>query len=351
MFFQPQTVHIGLDIGDRSLKAIQLKKTLNGHLEISAVGNIHVPEGVFDEGSIKQPEKLSGLFKELFAKPVYGKFITNNVVACLPETKTFIMMIEIPPMSEVERPQAIKWEAEHHIPVPIDDTYWDWQAMSLTDSNAHTPILLGVAPKDITHSYTDALANAKLAPVALEIEAVAIIRSLISNNLVNNPAATMIVDIGGTRTSLMVFDKGSIQFSVSLPVSGRKITETIAKTLNISETEAEQAKKLCGFDKNKCSGAITSILQPIVDELIARVRESQVFYRDHFPNGSKIGQVILCGGGANFKKISDIFAEALQLPVTIGDPTVNLDKSALHIPNEEIVGYTTAIGLALRGHQ
>ena len=149
----------------------------------------------------------------------------------------------------------------------------------------------------------------------------------------------------------MVFDKGSIQFSVSLPISGRKITETIAKTLNISEVEAEKAKKICGFDNDKCDGAITSILQPIVDELITRVRESQIFYRDHFPNGSKIGQVILCGGGANFKKINHIFADTLQLPVTIGDPSVNLDKATLHIPEEEIVGYTTAIGLALRGHQ
>ncbi len=351
MFFQPQTVHIGLDIGDRSLKAIQLKKTLSGHLEISAVSSIGVAEGVFDEGNIKEPAKLTEALKQLFAKPSYGKFVTNNVVACLPETKTFIMMIDIPPMSEVERPQAIKWEAEHHIPVPIDDTYWDWQAMPSANNNAHIPILLGVAPKDISHSYTDVLADAKLTPLALEIEAVAIIRSLISNELNNSPQATMVIDIGGTRTSLMVFDKGSIQFSVSLPISGRRITQTVAKTLNISEAEAEKAKKICGFDKDKCDGAIVSILQPIVDELITRVRESQIFYRDHFPNGSKIGQVILCGGGANFKKINDIFAAALQLPISLGNPTVNLDKTALHIPPEEIVGYTTAIGLALRGQQ
>lgn len=348
MFFQPQTSHIGLDIGDRSLKAIQLKKTIKGKLIINAVSSISMPEGIFDDGNIKQPDKFIEAVKQLLSHPSFGRFITNNVVACLPETKTFIMMIDVPPMSEEEKPQAIKWEAEHHIPVPIDETYWDWQTMPNTTSSSHTPILLGVVPKDISNSYSDALLSAKLTPLALEIEAISIVRSLIGPKLAQSDTATMIVDIGGTRTSLIVFDKGTIQFTVSLPISGRRITQTIAETLNISEAEAEQAKKVCGFDKDKCEGAITNILQPIINELVNRVQESQIFYRDHFPNGSKITQVILCGGGANFKKISEIFSQALSLPITLGDPTVNLDKNNIPIPTEAVVSYTTAIGLALK---
>ncbi len=350
MFFQPQQDSIGLDISDRSLKAVQLKRTLNNAIGLQGISRVDLPAGVFEDGELKQPETLTKAFAELLARPLQGSFTTSYVCACLPETKTFIKMIDIPPMSESEIAQAVKWEAEHHIPIPIDDTYWDWQQVDKPQNpNERLPVLLGVVPKQIVDSYTSVVNQSRLVPLAMEVEAVAIARALLPPDHVQASAgATMIIDIGATRTSLMVVDRDVLQFTVSLPLSGRKITETIATALKLTEDQAERAKIVCGLDPKKCHGAMAEILRENMDELVRRIRDAVVFYREHFPKGQTVNEVVLCGGGSNFKQIDKHLNAKLELPVRRGNPWLNLDPSPAPLKPNDLISYTTAIGLALR---
>ncbi|MDP3986329.1 MAG: type IV pilus assembly protein PilM [Candidatus Veblenbacteria bacterium] len=350
MLFQPQQTSIGLDISDRSLKAVQFKRNLKGGLSPQAFSECELPAGIFDDGELKQPELLARALGELLGNPKFGTFNTTYVTASLPETKTFIKMIDIPPMPTEEIKQAVKWEAEHHIPIPIEDTYWDWQQIGTPAANARLPVLLAVVPKNIVDSYTQAITQAKLVPLALEVEAVPIARSLLplTTTEPKGTASTMIIDVGATRTSLMVIDLGTIQFTVSLPISGRRITETIASALKLTETQAEKAKLICGLDPKKCHGAMGEILHQTMDELVNRIRESIVFYREHFPQGNQIGNIVLCGGGANFKLIDKYLGDKLQLPVERGNPWQHLEPTPVPLKPNELISYTTAIGLALR---
>lgn len=349
MLFKHQQASIGLDISDRSIKAVQLKRNLKNKLELQGLSSIELPSSVFNEGELKDSAALTNALSVLLTKPKIGYFNTTYITACLPETKTFIKMIDIPPMSDSEMKQAVKWEAEHHIPIPIDDTYWDWQKIGNNNSNSRLPVLLAVVPKNIVDSYTKAIMDAKLIPLALEVEAVPIIRSLHhSSNKENEAAATMVIDIGATRTSLIVIDLNTIQFTVSLPISGRDVTDTIANSLKLTEEQAEKAKIICGLDPKKCHGAMGEILHQMMDDLINRINESISFYREHFPKGNKIGEIILCGGGSNFKQIDKYLSDNLKLAVTRGNPWLNLDPNRCPLKPAEAVTYATAIGLALR---
>lgn len=222
MLFEPQQEYLGLDISDRSIKAVQFKHTILNRLALAAIAQADLPPGVLVEGELKQPAPFVQALGALLTKPRFGHFTTTYTVASLPETKTFIKMIDVPKMSEAELPQAIRWEAEHHIPIPIDETYWDWQAIGRPGkANARQPVLLGVAPRATVDSINQVLLESRLVPAALEIEAVAIARSLLP--LPDGSAdASMIIDFGGERTSLIVFDQGTIQFTVSVPISSQQ---------------------------------------------------------------------------------------------------------------------------------
>ena len=348
MLFEPHWEYIGLDISDRSLKAVQLKRTFNGRLGLRGMGQLELPAGIFADGELKNTEGFTEALHRLLSRAQVGKFTTTYLVASLPEPKTFIKLIDVPPMSPAEIPQAIRWEAEHHIPIPIEETYWDWQQVGLPLGNARLPILLGVAPKTIVDSYTAALSSAGLIPTAFEIEATAITRCLFPLKETNVNQATIIIDIGATRTGLTLFDQKTIQFTVSLPISGRKITETIAASLSLSDAEAEQAKILCGLDPKKCRGAMATILKQVMDNLLQHIREAIVFYQEHFPGGQPVHQIMLCGGGSNFKGIDQYLTENLKLPVQLGNPWLNLEPARAPLKPAELLSYTTAIGLALR---
>lgn len=347
MLFEPHQEYFGLDISDRSLKAVQLKRTLRGKLEVTALSRLNLPEGLFNNGQIIKPTEVIEALKKLIIQPEYGKFTTLCVAVSLPETKTFIKMIDIPPMETSEMPTAVKWEAEHHIPIPIDETYWDFQVIDQPAApNSRLPILLCVAPQNDVNNYTEVLTKAELIPVSLEIEAAAITRSLLPPQ--PTEIANIIIDIGANRTGLIVCDRGIVLFTVSLPLSGQTITNTIADTLKITTDQAEKAKIVCGLDPSTCHGAIGEILHTVMTELISRIHDSLNYYQEHFSNHQPINEIILCGGGANFKMIDTYLSKALNLPVRRGNPWLNINNHPQTIPDEESIGLTSAIGLALR---
>lgn len=154
----------------------------------------------------------------------------------------------------------------------VEEVYFDWQVISSNKNGLK--VLTGVAPKNIVDSYVNVLRQCNLIPLVLEIEAAAIARALITES---DNKAKMIIDIGATRTGLIVYDYNTVQFAVSLPISGEKITQEISQTLNLDLRKAEKAKMVCGLDENKCQGALRKILFNTMDNLIEEIQKRWIF--------------------------------------------------------------------------
>ena len=71
---------------------------------------------------------------------------------------------------------------------------------------------------------------------------------------------------------------------------------------------------------------------------------------DHLPiEKRKIKKIILTGRGANLKGLKEYLSQRLKLEVEIAHPLSNIQDSPISL--QESLGYSTAIGLALRGFQ
>jgi type IV pilus assembly protein PilM len=365
---------IGLDISDLSLKLIQLKK-VRDKIRIQALNKVDLPAGYFDNGEIKNQQGIIKSIEKLLGDAKYGKISGNEIIACLPETKTFIKLIEVPRISGNIN-QIIESELEKHIPMPINEIYYDWQLIE--DHPEKQLILIGAASRKIVNSYTELLDKAKLSIVALEIEPVALSRSLLAEENPNFKGQSTknygIIDIGANRSNLTLYSRNAILFSFSIPLSGRNITERIAKSLNIEETQAEKAKIICGLDENKAQGIIKNLLYEMIKNLVGKIKEAIIFYETHFPGRGPIDEFLICGGGANIKNIEKIISDYISIKVSRGNVFINLDKdqekiqqffSETHaleknngitnskgknkIIQDSSSNYATAIGLALRG--
>jgi len=337
----------GLDISDRALRLVKLAK--NGKkITLISFNEIAVPPGVIINGDLMKADILTDLVKELIKSTNGKKIKYDNMIAVLPETRTFIKVINLPAAkSEPELIDSIFNEIKNHIPLTPEEIYMDWQIIS--DNQTQLKVLIGAAPKIVADSYYDALSRTGYAPYVMEIEASAISRCLIAEK---DRRPKIIIDFGANRTGLIIFDNNVPQFTVSLPISGNKITETIAKTLQLDATKAEEAKILCGLDTDKCEGAIKKILMAPIDSLAREIKKAMAFYQDNFANASPIAEIILCGGGANFAKIDKVLSEKLKIPVTIGNPLTNiLLPKKFNLSASKLLSYTTAIGLALRTFQ
>lgn len=340
----------GLDFSDLKLRLVQLKKS-GRKIKLHCFGEIAVPSGVMIEGEIKNEKALADLIKKLLHSTIGGKVLSPYVIASLPERKTFVKVIETQKLPAEEMAGAIKWEAQQHIPMVIDDVYLDWQVMASKDEKAvkKVNVLVGASPKIISDSYVKILKAAGLTPLVLETESAAIVRSIIEENSTDQ-SAQIIIDMGASRTGLIIYDRQILQFTTTLNVSGWQMTNQIAKRLNLSTDQAEKAKIICGLDEKKGKGVVKNILDPLVNQLAERILETIIFYKTHNLQGHEIKKILLCGGVSQTKGLSSIIGKKLNLPVAMANPWVNINK----IKNKSILSpakylsYTTAIGLALR---
>jgi Tfp pilus assembly PilM family ATPase len=401
--FNPLSHAFGLDIGDESFKLIQVTKRGAGKASpyfLTAWGSVTVPNGVMDNGEITDLDGAIELLKRLL-KETKGHLRGRTAVASLPEAKTFVKVIRVRAnVDDATLKTEVVKEVEENIPLPIDEIYFDWQkipmpkpedvaalvaqetSMDDEDDDEATPpnapetpaapptpadavpaptpapaappaepqqlVLIAAAPRELVDKYTALLEGAGLIPAALELEGMAVTRAIVPDAKMEKVRLAML-DIGATRSSLIIYDENTLQISIGIPISGNQITRVVSEKLAISTEEAEKMKIECGLDVQLCEDKMWNLLLPFIDEMSERIRNALRFYRIGFETGKHIDRVYLCGGGAYFKEIDTVLSRKLGIKVRRGNALVNLNpKLPKGFAIEGGLSYTTAIGLALR---
>ncbi|MBI5731763.1 MAG: type IV pilus assembly protein PilM [Candidatus Magasanikbacteria bacterium] len=355
MLINPFQGAYGLDLGDRSVKIVQLRRKRknwrsNGYI-LTHASHLELPEGLIDNGEIQKPEEVIQLLKKHLAKKECRAVAKIPWAAvCLPETKTYIQLIKIAAENHKMLKEMVGEAAPSHIPFETKDVYFDFEEiLEKNVQKGERAVLLAAAPKNIVDSYTYLLNIAGLVPLAFEVEATAIVRAVINRRKDLSKEARGILDLGATRSSFIIFDQGVIQFSLSLPISGIKITNKIQEALRLEYAEAEKLKKECGLERDKNGGKLRKVLEEILEDLSQKLFRAIQFYKIHFPDHNPLTGIRLCGGGANLPALENFLSARLKLKIRKANPWVNLfSKNYPPLPLDESLTYATAVGLALR---
>jgi len=352
-FLELEPESFGLDISDLSLKVARLKKK-GSFFRLASWGEIELKKGIIEGGEIKDQQALIRQIKKITEKTKGEKLNTKNVIASLPEKKAFLQIIEMPKMDLKELKQSVPFEAENHIPLPIEKAYLDFQLISNINSAQKLNrfyVLIVAVPKDIADSYLFCLKRAGLKTQALEVESQSIVRAAVKKETSLDPI--LIVDFGRTVTSLIIFLKSSLQFTSSISINSENFTEAIAQKLKLDFKEAEMLKIKYGLKKTKTKEGrrVAESISPVLGNLIGEVKKYVNYYQTH--KKRKIKKVVLCGRGSNLIGFSEFFSSELKIPAEIANPWINILPEPLReVPGlsyKESLGYTTALGLALRG--
>lgn len=281
----------GLDISDLFLRVAHLKKT-GRFFKLISWGKIGVEKGVIEDGEIKDENALAQTIKKGIAKLSGKQLDTENVIACLPENKAFFQIIRTSKTDLNEIKKAILFEAENYIPLPLENSYLDFEVNGASD------VSIVALSRNIIDPYVLTLKRAGLNLLALEAESQSISRALIKNNF--SKETVLIIDFKENAASFIIFSGNSIRFTFSISLISEK-------------------------------------------ELSLEIKKYIDYYNSH--NEQAVKKIILCG--------AEIISPTTKIPVEIGDPWVNilpqLFKEIPPISREESVSYTTALGLALRG--
>lgn len=350
----PFTDAFGLDIGDLSIKLLQLERRTAFHKQpmfvVKNSRSVNLPPGYIVNGELQQPEMVRKKLLQLLGKDGQQKPIHSPwVIADLPEPKTFLKLIEIEtPPAQVTADDAT-FHARRHLPYDIEETYMDWCVVNLNDKRARVAqVLIGAAPKVIADSYTYLMHSVGLTPIAMEIEAIAIARAMITLNKNYDGEARAILDLGATRSSLIIYDRGSIQFTTTLNFSGELITMALMQELKMDYEQAEKLKIQNGLIYDKQHPNYLKTLNTMVSGLTDEIKTTLNFYKEHFSNTNPVTHITMCGGISNLKDIDNFISRKLKISAHPGHPWKNLFNSKFsEQDNLEARGMASAIGLAL----
>ena len=348
-FFGAQS-YLGVDIGTTSIKIIEIssgknRPKIDNYGILESYGHLERLNDAIQTASLKIMEKETAELLKLLLKQL--KIKSKEVIASIPAFSAFITLLEIPEMPEADMVKTMSFQISQHIPLPVQEVAIEWLKVgSREDESGFTKqqILVISVPNELISRYQTVFKLAGLKLKALEVESLSLARALGDNN----PAPSLLVDIGGRSTNISVVEKGFLKYNDHTDFAGASLTQSISSGLNINVRRAEELKKQRGLLGGGAEFELSTLAFPFLDVIINEVKRVKVIYEKN--QGIKVERVLLAGGGANLLGIEKYFEEQINLPVAIGNPFWKLEYPAKIEPMIKELGpnFAVAIGLGMK---
>lgn len=325
----------GIEIGSRTLRLVELELARTGPKLINW-GVVAVPEGTTQGGAITNPAAIAPFLERLVGESRRRKLHGPARVA-LPEQQTFLKLIGVPVDRDGSLADAVRFEAGQHIPFAPEEIVLDWHEMARAKGTA--TVLVAAAPRALVEGTVAALDAAGIPVELLEIESLATARALLEPSARRSSAPRILADLGDQRTTLVVYDRGAVPFTATLPFAQSALTRRLSADLGISPEDAEKAKRLFGLDPHRGKGVVRTTILPLLQELVEGVQRTATYYAEHDPLGRPVEVLLLTGGGSLLPGIAPFLGHALKLRTRAAELPASLHQLG--------PSYATAVGLAL----
>jgi len=292
---------IGLDIGSAAIKAVKIR---------SSNGNFELVDLITENSS---PDPVAALRKIKDAKGIEGVNIS------LSGALTVIRYVVFPRMNPQELKQALKFEAQKHIPFAVSEANLDAFILKNDLADNKMLILLAAAKKEFVNQRLRLLTDSGLKANLIDLDSLALFNCFNFNYTkedLKEHKTLALLNIGSEISSLNIADDG-------IPRLSRDIHFGI--------------------------GNMAAKAEGLLNSLANEIRVSFDFFESQ--NASTVSRIFLSGGGTGFPGLKEGLASLLGIEVEIWDPFKKINIAGTLDANkirEASGSLAVALGLALR---
>ncbi len=335
---------IGLDIGSRYLKVAQVDAGKDGY-ELSLFSMLPVERDVIGDGLVLNKAKLVDSLKALMSQAGIKK--AEAVIGLSGHSAVITKVIKVPLITEEELGLNIKYEAEQYIPFDIKDVNIDFEILGPdSEEEGMMDVMLVAVKKSVMSDYVDAVQQAGLTPVVVDVDSFAIGNVYEVNYGVPDKKNIALVNIGASKTNISILRKGLPVFMRDTAIGSNYHTEALERTLNISKEAAERVKLGEAVEGISMDSA-REIINGASDEIYAEIYRSFEYFRSSVGD-EDINGIVLSGGAALISGFAHLMSERLGIPVEVADVLKKIRKSERLAVNEIAPITAVAVGLAMR---
>ena len=343
---------VGLDVGTENVRAVVA--TVGKEGEISVVGynegpNAGMRKGVVANltGPAESIDKMLGEVERMSGFEVNSAYVSINGAHVMSVKATGMIAVG-PEDHEINEDDLIRVEQASVVGrVPANRDILDVLPLTYTlDGQAGIKDPLGMTGSRLE---LEASVISALAPNAVNLRKATEGAKVVADKLVPSVVAAgtavltekqkengvAVVDLGGSTTSVAIYEEGDLQYVGVIPVGAHNITNDLAIVLQIEPELAEDIKRRFvakGIDEEVTGeiiirkgreemifarAEINEIVEARLAEIFENVRKELKIakYDRRLPEG-----IVLVGGGAKLKDIEIFAKEILETSVKVGVP-------------------------------
>jgi type IV pilus assembly protein PilM len=337
---------IGIDIGARSIKLVQFTGDRSRLVDAARVDMPPLSENAKPE---EQAQRVADGLRRGFKD---RDFRGRDVVCCLGDRQLFLQSLRVAKQSGPQLDRLVAQEVAGRLPFGIDQAeirFLEAADVRQGDQTLREVIVFAVQRAILQHSLA-ILEQARLRPVAVDVEPAALVRSYSAQFRRDDDrqARALLVHVGYTRTAAIVAHADELLFVKYIDVGGQQFDLAVGRHLKMDLHEATALRKHNGDRRadlqdpevaRSIADAIRPVLERLISELAMCVRYHSVTFR-----GQPIVRLVVSGGEATPVLVESL-AKHLDMKAELSDPFRTLPT----IPNLGRKGqWDVAAGLALR---
>lgn len=236
----------------------------------------------------------------------------------------FTRFVKLPMLDGDDLEQLVAFEAQQHVPFPLDEVAWDWQLLEA--SGVEREVVIVAIKSDALDELNDCVRSSGLATGSVDSSPMALANAF-KYNYGESEDTTLLIDVGA-KTSNLIYLEGKRVFIRSIAIGGGSVTGAIAKEYGVTYNEAESQKLANGLvaldtrhtsEMDELTGALSACIRTSLNRMPSQIAQTTNFYRSQQGGGAP-ARVYIAGGGSNLKCIGDFFVEKLRLPVEFFNP-------------------------------
>jgi type IV pilus assembly protein PilM len=351
---KPKSV-VGLDIEAGSIAASEVH--VNGSVQVAKTGVAPLEAGVFREGEVTDPAALVDALKRLFSAHKLSKSVRLGVANQRVAVRT-LRMPWIEDESELET--AIRFQAQDHIPMPLEHAVLDFQVVNRAiaeGGDRHMDVVAVAARRDMVESMLVALQGAGLKPVGIDLSAFAMIRALARRQARTGQGAepggetepaTLYCNLGDV-TNLAVARGSNCLFTRISSFGVEGIAQRLAERTGLTLEHARQWISHVGLERpvEELEGdpeTVTATREALAEgcaKLADELRLSLEFYGTQ-EGAAAVEGVVACGPGSTITGLAQRLERDLGLRFEVGRPS-----ELAHLEDAAAARLTLSYGLAL----
>ncbi|HLI44394.1 MAG TPA: type IV pilus assembly protein PilM [Acidimicrobiales bacterium] len=338
---------IGLEVSNSAVRIAEVS-VAGGRSKLLNLGQVRLPARSVVDGAVVDVAAVASAIERCVKE---GGFTIKEVHLGVSGLRAITRELDMPQVPDSELDSAVRLQALDVIPFPADKTLMSARPLEDVTSAEGTPmrrVLLAAAHRDLVEPLLEAVNQAGLTPVSVDLGSSALVRALYDPS-VPSSGPEAIVSIGSGLTTIVVHEDGVPHFVRTIAEGGDTITAAIAGALDLPIDDAESTKRNLDQTGPHIRAAAAAAAEAAAS-LVAEIRSSVEYYST-LPGRRDVRRVTLTGGGSRLAGFAERLQQQSRAEVVIGSALARLDTGALNLGPDDIMRrdalVATVIGLAL----